>query len=336
MAHHFNHERLPGNAFVRTLALGAFLIGAAATAEKIATDEEHKKLSPEAKVNSTVREGDKAIYILPGCRTNGHYIGGMIDPFISEQGSTHHLAYPERGFSLDSVKQALLQARALDGDKPATIYASSMGGMVTCSLLLDPEFREKFGRIDKVVFDSSPADNDDLDSGTRHAMVAASIFPPSWTLAHLYHAVVKHSYGKSYRVHSSDISDEQAAGHGESSANTHLSAVEGQAHFIDHTKFSENQLKEAFADIGKVIYVGASHDHTVNQEAAHQKYARAMGRSVLRVIDWDREPGSHASGPEFPRFIANIIAQRYDEQEAGDDSRMPMPDVTPPPLPTVA
>lgn len=329
MSHHLNHERFIGNTFVRTLALGAFLIGAAATAEKIATDEERKKLRAEAKVNSTIREGDKAVYIVPGCRTNGHYIGGMIDPFISEHGSTHHLAYPEKGFSLDSVKQALLNARALDGDRPATIYASSMGGMVTSSLLLDPEFREKFGRIDKVVFDSSPADNEDLDNSTRKAMVAASIVPASWTTAHLYRAVMMRTNTRKYMTHSTDISDEQAAGHGKSSANTHLSAVEGQAHFIDHTKFSDDQLKEAYANVGEVIYIGASHDHTVNQESAIQKYARAMGRSVLRIIDWDREEGSHASGPEFPRFIANIIAQRHDKNETASGFGGPMPDSTP-------
>jgi hypothetical protein len=325
MAHHFNHERHIGNAFTRTLALGAFLISAAVTAEKLATDEEHKKLTPEAKVNSTIREGDKAIYIVPGCRTNGHYIGGMIDPFIADQGSTHHLAYPEKGFSLESVKHALLEARALDDGRPATIYASSMGGMVTASLLSDPEFRAKFGQIDKVVFDSSPADNEDLDSGTRKAMVAASIVPPSWTVAHLYRAVMKHSNSKRVMAHSADISDDQAIGHGQSSASTHLSAVEGQAHFIDHTKFAENQLKEAFADVGEVIYIGSSIDHTVNQETALQKYVRAMGRSILRVIDWDREEGSHASGPEFPRFVANIIASKNDRNQ-------PTPDPEGPPL----
>lgn len=331
MAHHLKHERLPENTFVSTLALGAFLISAAVVAEKFATDEDHKKLSFEAKVNSTIRDGDKAIYILPGCRTNGHYIGGMIDPLISEHGSTHHLAYPERGFSLDSIKQALLQARTLDDDRPATIYASSMGGMVTSRLMLDMEFRENFGRIDKVVFDSSPADNEDLNLGLRGAMSAASAFPPSRTVAQLYRTAMHCSTGKEYMIHSSDISDEQAIGHCRSSANTHLSAVKGQVRFIDSTRFYENQLQEAFANVGKVIYIGASYDRTVNQETAHQKYARAMGRSVLRIVDWDRKSGSHAAGPEFPRFIANIISQRFDDedQQAIGTTDGPLPDDIP-------
>jgi hypothetical protein len=309
MTHNFNSERLPGNMFTRTLALGAFLTALLVAAETKATNDEHERLKAEAEVVSNIREGERAVYVLPGCRANGHYIGQMLEPHIQHLGSTHHLAYPEKGFSLDSVKRALLEARANDDGRPATIYASSMGGMVICDLLLDEEFREQFGEIEKIILDSSPADEEDLDPGTRFAMFAAEIFPPSRTIASLYRKVVRRASLKHRPAHSQDVPDELVDGHVLSSADTHLSAVEGQAYYIKHRKFTENELQEALQNVGELIYIGASHDRTVKQEIAHQKYARAAGRAVLRIVDWERERGSHAAGPEYPHFVAEVMAR---------------------------
>lgn len=309
MTHSNNHELTPGSLVTRALALGAVFVGAAIAAEKLATDDDYKHLNAEAKVVSNIRDdGEKATYIIPGCRANGHYIGGMLDPHLAHLGNTHHLAYPEQKFDIESIKAQLLEARAQDRDKPANIYASSMGGVVMLTLLLDEEFRLKFGEIDTFLFDSSPADVDDLDDNTKHAMFASRVIPSSRTVSRVYRSIVRRA-AKKLIPHSPEVTDEATRGHQLSSANTHLSAVKGQALFLDRTHFQDNQLVEATQHIKRFVYIGSENDYMVNQESARQRFSQMLGRSVLRVIDWDRDPRSHAAGPEFPKLVAQILSQ---------------------------
>ncbi len=302
MAHRRSPEIIAGTG---ALTVGAFLVNLV-LAERRATDEERAKLNPEAVVDSHIRDGDNAVYIVPGCRANGHYIGQMFEQHVEHLGSTHHLAYPEIGFSLESVKHELLKARKLDEGRPAVVYVSSMGGMVICSLLQDPEFREKFGKIETLILDSSPADSEDLDTHTRLLMFLVENIPTSRTVSKVYRNIMR-AAAKKVMPHSPSVTKEQVLGHARTSADTPLAAVEGQAFFIDSTWFKDGQLADAVRDIDNIWFVGASHDNMVNLDAAYGKWCRAMGCTVLRATDPDRNAGGHASGPEFVDGVVKLM-----------------------------
>ena len=317
MAQTYNLERIPGRSIVGSLIVGAFLT--ALTVESAATVSDRKRLRNKARTVDNVRDGERAIYILPGCRADGHYIGQMLEPHIQHFGTTHHEAYPEEDFSIDAVKESLLEARAKDGDRPATFYALSMGGMVLTKLLLDEEFRTKFGKIDKVIFDSSPSSAADLDRGTRIAMFAASVLPSSWTISRLYRYFMRRGARKMVH-HSPLVTDEQARGHALSTANTPLRRVEKEAKFIGGVAFKDGEGLAAAEGIDEMYYLSASSDHVVtNLEGAHDKYNRIFGGKVLRIIDVERPAGSHAHGPEFPEKVVELISYNQPKNDEPDN-----------------
>lgn len=327
MSQRFNPERLSGGkTLAGALALGAFLM--ALTVESTATAVDRRRYNKKPIIDNHEHEGGKAIYVLPGCRANGHVIGQLMEPHIQHIGTTHYEAYPDEGFSLEEVKESLLEARANDQEKPAIFYALSMGGMVLTSLLLDDDFRTKFGKIDRVIFDSSPSSAADLDKGTKLAMLAASILPASFTLSRIYRNIMRKNARKLFEPHSILISDEEVRQRRLSTANTPLTAVEAQTKFIESVHLEDGSGDKIANEIGAMYYISAKTDHIVeNIEGAYEKYNRVFGGKVLRVIDLQRPDGCHADGPIFPEGVIELMQEPLPQR--GESAEIPVIDEIP-------
>lgn len=316
MTHHYNAEHHHnGKAVVGTLLAGVFLTALAVGAEQVATGRDHRSFRKRTKVVSRIREAERSVHVMPGCRANGEYIGEMLDPHIQHIGTTHHEAYAEHDFDLEETKQTELEARAKDMGRAAVVYCLSMGGLKFAKSLTDPEYREKFGKIDTLILDSSPADVEDLDSGTRLAMFASRVLPPSWIVSRMYRRVMRRA-AKRLEPHSPKVTDEQVYGHRISSADTPLHAVRGQARFINETHLKDGELAEVAKDIGAIYYVSSSHDAVVNRHTAYEKYNRIFGGRVIQIVDYDRDPKGHAAGPEYPELIVSLMEGRYPLMES--------------------
>lgn len=311
MTHHYNTEHNhSGKAVVGTLLAGVFLTALTVGAEQIATGKDRRGFRKSTKVVSRIREAERSVHVMPGCRANGEYIGEMLDPHIQHIGTTHHEAYAEHDFDLEETKQSELEARAKDMGRAAVVYCLSMGGLKFAKSLTDPEYREKFGKIDVLILDSSPADVEDLDSGTRLAMFASRVLPPSWIVSRMYRNVMRRT-AKRLEPHSPKVTDEQVYGHRISSADTPLSAVRGQARFINETHLKDGELAEVAENIGAIYYVSSSHDAVVNRHTAYEKYNRIFGGRVIQIVDYNRDPKGHAAGPEYPELIVSLMEGHY-------------------------
>lgn len=304
MAHNFNTISHPNKTVFGTLIAGAFLT--AVGVEKVATDSHRRRFNKKARVISHPREEGKAIYIMPGCRTDGEYIGEMLEPHLQHIGTTHHEAYADDDFDLEDLKQKELETRARDLGKAAIVYCSSMGGMKFTMSLADKNFRDKFGQIDTIILDSSPADMNDLDSGTRFAMFASRVLPPSWTVSQLYKSAMMRKTRRLHH-HSPRVSDDQVRGHLRSSANTPLLAVREQANFIRQTHLTQIPDGELRDVANNIYFISSAHDRVVNTDAAYKEYNRIFGGKVIRLVDTARDPIGHADGPEHPELIISLM-----------------------------
>jgi hypothetical protein len=315
MAHNINHESNTGRNILGTLIAGAFLTALTVGVDKVATDQDRRHRSKTTRIVSHEHEKERVVYMMPGCRADGEYIGEMLEPHIQHIGTTRNEAYAEDDFDLEESKGKELEERSRDMGRAAVVYCLSMGGVKFAKSLTDENYREKFGKIDTLLLDSSPADVVHLASGTRFAMRMARMLPPSWTVSRLYRGFMRR-HARTPHAHSSHVTDEQVIGHQLSSANTPLRAVRAQAKFIEETHFEDGELAEAAKDIDKIYYISAKHDHVVDVDAAYEKWNRIFGGRVIRIIDEQRPMNSHADGPEFPEKIVELMegsAPKHDE-----------------------
>lgn len=309
MTHSFNSERIPSKSVVGTLVVGAFL-ALTVGAEKIATDSDRRRYNKKARLIDHDHDGEKVIYIMPGCRADGEYIGEMLDPHIQHIGPNRSEAYSDDDFDLEDIKKKELEARARDLGKTAVVYCSSMGGMKFIQSLADKEYREGFGEIETLIFDSSPAAKKNLDSGTRFAMFLSEVLPPSWTLSRLYRGFMRRKARDLNVHHSPKVTKEQVHGHKLSSADTPLLAVKHQAEFIKQTDLSLIPDGALAGAAKNIYYVSSKHDNVVDTDASYVEINRIFGGSVLRLIDEARDEFGHADGPEHPELLVQLMEGR--------------------------
>ncbi len=308
MAHKNNMEHKPGNSLAGTLLKGVFLAALTAIGiEKIATDIDRQQYNKKARVIDRIHDGEKAIYIMPGCRADGEYIGEMLEPHIRHIGTTHHEAYSDDDFDLEDIKKKELEARARDMGRAAIVYCSSMGGMKFIKSLTDPEYREGFGEIETLIFDSTPSAKSTLDKGTRFAMLLSEVVPPSWTFSRLYRGFMRRKARELNINHSPKVTKEQIRGHKLSSANTPLRAVKHQAEFIKETDLSVIPDGELTGAAQRVFYISSKHDRVVDTDASYEEINRIFGGTVIRLIDEARDERGHADGPENPELIVKLM-----------------------------
>jgi hypothetical protein len=325
MTHELIKERHTGRNLTGALITGAVLTALTVGIEKTATGYDRRQHNKKTRVLSHIREMGRAIYIMPGCRADGEYIGEMLEPHIQHIGTTHHEAYSEEDFDLEDIKQKELEARTRDMGRAAIVYCSSMGGMKFTKSLTDPQYREGFGKVDMLLLDSCPADIEDLDHGTRLAMLASRIFPPSWTVSRLYRGFMRRAARK-LQPHSPRVTDDQVRGHKLSSANFPLRAVKYQAEFISKTHLRDIEDGELTDAADVVIYISSEHDRVVNGDNAYKEYNRIFGGKVIRMIDPSRPVYGHADGPENPEMLIELMEGIMHTNEP---DTMPLPESTP-------
>lgn len=330
MAHNFNVERTPNKHIVSTLLTGVFLTAlTAVSVDRIAEDKKRHN-GKKARVIPRPHEEGHPIYIMPGCRADGEYIGEMLEPHIKHIGDTYHEAYADEDFDLEDLKSMELESRSRDLGRAAVVFCSSMGGMKFTLSLADKSYREQFGKINTLIFDSSPAAKKHLDSGTRFAMFAAKVLPPSWTISKLYRNFMMRKANKP-RNHSPKVTDDQVRGHLLSSANTPLSAVRKQADFIENADLSKLADGELAGAADTIYYISSQHDHVVDTDAAYKEYNRIFGGNVIRIIDYARDPRSHADGPEHPELIVALMEGRRLTHDMPSTASLFVPDNEPVP-----
>lgn len=142
---------------LRTTAVGALGVAAALALDHRVGVQHNSHLSAQPEFIHHDHPGDQAIFVLPGCRTDGRQIMELLEPQLSKLGSTVYTVYPQRNFSVEAIGEGLVRARREAGKRRASIYAISMAGLVLADLATDERFRREFGTVDTVVFDSSPA-----------------------------------------------------------------------------------------------------------------------------------------------------------------------------------
>lgn len=306
MSMKYNTESLTGNMVSRTLALGAVFVSAYVAAEMKATENHRQRHNRKARLLSSIKEEGRPVYIMPGCRTDGEYIGGMFEPHMEHIGTIHKEAYSDDDFDLEDIKKKELEARARDMGRAAIVYCSSMGGMKFAKSLTDPEYRQGFGEIDVLILDSCPADREDIDTVTRLAMFASKVLPPSFTISKVYRSFMRRAANR-ISAHSTRVTDEEVRGHLLSSAETPLRAVKYQAAFIDQTHLSDIPDGELSGAAKVVYYLSSQHDTVINTDNAYKEYSRIFGGNVIRLIDTARDKYGHADGPEHPDLIIQLM-----------------------------
>ncbi|HET8884546.1 MAG TPA: hypothetical protein VFM68_03680 [Candidatus Saccharimonadales bacterium] len=301
----FQAEKI-GNILTRRHSFGPMAVGTVAAA--LAVDRgaeywERRRQSDKASFITETNDRERSIYTLPGCRTDGRLVAEMLQPQFQAIGDTTFVAYPQKGFSLDSIKDGLLTAREKEKDKPASIYAISMGGLVLNALLADPEFRDNFGKLDTIVLDSSPSGIKDVRRSSRFALEYAAMFRDSWTMTQLAKHIMERRSTKSLE-HEEHISDEQLRRYTVSSARTPLHLTRSQGDFIRKSHLEPDSLK-GVAD--NKYFLHSAYDSVVNTDNAFIQYDQAFGGGLIDVVDESRPHGSHAAGFGFQRKIVDLL-----------------------------
>lgn len=288
----------------RVATAGAFLSALALAADSVASSRERKKLTSSVEMVHTSGSGDQSIYVLPGCRSDGRFVAEHLGEAMQPLGDTHGVVYPAQQFPIDQVRQQLLETRRSERDRTASFYALSMGGLVLSHLLSDAEFRQEFGPIETVIFDSSPSGTADLSRHSHQAMRLAATLPTSYAVSKLYGHAMRHSAAKhDHNPHMSDVLRE----HIRSTASTPLGAVAAQTRFIRDRRFATGELAEAGKMIDQMFYISSGNDDVINVWQAAENYEKLYQTRIDHIVDSARETPSHAAGVEHPELVREFL-----------------------------
>ena len=305
------HEKINS---VERIATAGTLLGAlsiaAIVAEAKATAKDRTQGSHKANVISNIRQGEYSTFTVPGYHADGAVLGKNLDRHFENMGTTHYAVHPERGFSLDSIREEWLKARELDGHRPARIYALSMGGLLVSKLFSDPEFRREFGEVDRLVLDSALSGKSDLSVGTKLAMGLGALLPVTYSTGQFYR-FVSEVENMSEPHHAPEVTLEEARERFAAGAKMHYSAGRDEIFFMRREDVGNIDLSEFSREIDKgIIYLESPKDHLVNTDRSVQAYSDSYNHVIQRRTDNNRPLGSHASGPEFPRGAVDALLDR--------------------------
>lgn len=294
--------------YTASTLLGAFIV--AHLADTRIAEHNRRNKSARAEVVSNIRGGEYATFTVPGYHADGRTIGKNLDRHFAHMGTTHYAVHPEKGFSLDSIKEEWIKARKLDGNRPARIYAMSMGALLVSKLFSDSRFSNEFGEVDTLVMDSGLSGKKDVHLSSKIAMAAGIILPRTYTTGKLYSFVTSREAKREIR-HSEDVTDAEAYQHVISSTKTSFDAAKDQVLFMDRNDVANMDLKPFASQIGgKVIYLASPSDSVLdNWRSAHQ-YSQSMQRLIEYRIDTTRDCGEHATGPERPKGPVDALLNK--------------------------
>lgn len=288
---------------LRQTALGVFGAAVAVGHGMTLLEKSHHSKKPDI----TMREhaGEQAIFVLPGCRTDGRYIADLLEPQLSKLGTTIFMAYPQNGFSLDAIGRGLVQAREQAGKKRASVYAISMGGLVLSRLGADEAFRRDFGAIDTLVLDSSPARSEDIKPKMQRLLTAARIARYSFAMGKITPAIMAHLERGELADHEPGIDDALVRQHFDTSAQMPLYTIASQGDFMHRQRgLSAGALSGWVHDI---YYVRSSNDSVIDTDSSLLAYSAAFGQPIVDVVDEQRPSSSHAVGPEYPSGLIEFF-----------------------------
>lgn len=287
--------------------------GAGVVAASLALDQgipyfNHRRADTQASLLENKNDtDDQVVYTIPGCRNDGLVIANMLEPRFKNLGDTGYVVYPQKGFSIESVKDKLLESRQKNIDKPASFYTISMGGLVLSRLLMDGEFRDNFGEVDKIILDSSPSSIDDVRRPTRRALNTAGMVGESWLVHNAYQAYIRRQ-ARGVDYNGADVTPEQAYEMAAASAKTSLSATVAQGAFIHQSDIKEMELSNV---ANEVYYVRSVYDDVIDTDAAYEVYDQSY-TGIGEVVDTSRSHGNHAGGVVYQKVISEILSGRYE------------------------
>jgi hypothetical protein len=292
--------------------LGAVSLFAAAEAN--ATRRDNKKYSTKAKVISNVRESEYSTFFVPGFNGDGTVVAKNLDRHFEQMGTTHYAVHPERGFSLDSIREEWLRARELDGHRPARIYAVSMGALLLSRIFQDEDFRQEFGEVERVVYDSGLSSRSDLSASKKAAIAAGIILPSTHTTGKIYHAINnlmdEHDFG-----HDPEVLEEEVRERYHSTARARFSSAKSQIWFMHNNDVANMDLSGFGQEVaGGFAYLSSSNDNLVNTDRSVNVYAKSLQQPVEYRIDTGRGYNSHAKGPDHPKSAVDALLNRNHDQ----------------------
>lgn len=279
--------------------LGAFII--AHVADSKIGEKNRRIKSDKAEVISNIRSGEFSTFTVPGYHADGRVIGKNLDRHFQQMGTTHYSVHPQKGFSIDSIKEEWLKARKLDGHRPARIYAMSMGALLVSKMFSDTQFRDEFGEVDTLVLDGGLSGKKDVHLSSKIAMAAGAVLPLTYSTGKIYEFITSKEINKKIH-HSSDVTFQEAHEHILSSSRTSFDAAKDQILFMDKNDVSEMRLEPFASEIGhKVIYLASLSDSVLDNWRSANQYVKAMHRTIEYRIDTTRDIGEHATGPDRPK-----------------------------------
>lgn len=298
-----SHET-KGNRYVAGAVMGTLALSLAL--DRGVSALERRNYNKESQLFYNENSGDCSTIAIPGCRTDGQTIGEMLSPRLSEIGDFATVTYPKRGFDVDSIKDNLIEAKRLSGDKPVSLYAMSMGGLVLSKLFADEQFKEAFGTVDTIVFDSSPSGLEDIRKPARIAMelVRNRAVSDSWIMTKIISEAMLYRASKSI-THDDFVSDEQVAVHHKTTAMTPLYVVRDQSNFIKSTRVAPGSIEGIAKNI---YYVRSEYDNVIDTDHATRAYQEAFNDEVHDIVDESRPHGSHAAGLEYQAKVAELLS----------------------------
>lgn len=290
--------------------LRAVTFGALGVASMLALDQGKARLaqshrSKDPEFITREHTGDRAVIVLPGCRSDGHRIVDLLEPGLSKFGPTVYAAYPQNGFSLEAIGRGLTRARERAGKDSVSVVAFSMGGMVLSRLGMDERFRSAFGPIDTLVLDSSPATGEHLKPKMRHLLETARATRHSYAVGRLAPLIMARKEGGDLDEHELGLDDTLIRRHFEARLKAPLDAIASQGDFMLRCANVANGALAGWAS--DVKYVRSANDSVVDTVASVPAYATMFAQPVQDVIDINRPETSHAGGLEYPSFIAKLL-----------------------------
>lgn len=284
--------------------VGAILVALTAV-DVLAARKEQKGKTDKADVITVEHSGEFSNFIVPGYHTDGRVLAKNLDRHLEQLGTMHYAVHPEKGFSIDSIKEEWLKAREADGHRPARIYAMSMGALLLAHLISDKEFRQEFGEIDSVVMDGGLSGKDDLGFVSKLGALAGALVPATFSSGLLYKLVMGHEV-KGAIEHDPDVLPLEVEEHLRSSADTSFSAAHKQLLFMILKNVRKMDLHEAGEEIRDFRYRRPLRDNVVDPESAVSGFSDAYDQPIEMWTDTQVEFG-HAILPEWPKGAVDII-----------------------------
>ncbi len=317
-----------------TLALGVFSLIAAAVAKEIEmTRNDRRQRDDQAITIDTPGNGDLSMIFVVGNSADGEQYAKQLAPHLKDLGDTHFIAYPKKGFSVDSIGDKFLEATEKSDGKRQAVICFSMGQMVVNYLMSKPKFADEAGDIDFLISDSGVTKISNLHPKTQALLNIGGRVPVTHTIAELYAYFRKLGAAEKEIEHDVDISDDEIREHNLSTALTSLYANSPQWRFMLHAAIlAPGSLAEVGSRIPVKEYISAVHDPVVNETQSFQDQNELYGGGWSHTRSTRRAASSHATGADHPADFREILkkpvirkaAEKFTQDVAPEIESLPL------------